>query len=120
MPDTRTFPLQSHSVALARRFVPGALREVATDHGAADLLVGELATNAVKHADSPFSVSVDVRAGVVRIEVVNDAPELVAAVNMEPSEAGGFGLRLVDALSQHWGTESTGAKKVVWFELARS
>src|SRR5829696_2828733 len=102
--DARTFPAQPPSVLAARRFVRDSLSAVATDHHAAELLVTELATNAVEHARSPFSVSVDIRTATVRIEVRNDAPALVAIVTTEPSEAGGFGMRLVDALSHHWGT----------------
>src|SRR3954452_21935735 len=103
MVESRTFPAEPQSAALARRFVLDVLVDVTTDHFAAELLVGELATNAIEHAESPFSVSVDVQASVVRIEITNDAPELLAVVTEHPSSAGGFGLRIVDELSQHWG-----------------
>jgi two-component sensor histidine kinase len=118
MSDSRTFPLHMHSVGAARHFVTDSLEAVPTDHFAAALLVSELAANAVAHAETPFAVHVERRADVVHIEVVNDAPELVASMTQHPSERGGFGLQLVDRLSEHWGTESEGDKKVVWFELA--
>jgi anti-sigma regulatory factor (Ser/Thr protein kinase) len=91
-----------------------------TDHYAAELLASELATNAVEHAHSSFEIRIDLRPAVVRVEIANDAPELLALVNQHPSAAGGYGLRLVESLSQHWGTESATHEKVVWFELARS
>jgi two-component sensor histidine kinase len=116
----RTFPLQQRSVALARRFVSDALDSVAIDQFAAELLVSELATNAVEHARSPFTVSVSIRSTEVRIAVSNDAPELLAVVTQEPTDKGGFGLQLVDKLSQLWGTLSTEGKKTVWFQLARA
>jgi two-component sensor histidine kinase len=118
MPESRTFPANLQSVAAARRFVTDSVRDVATDHFAAVPLVSELAANAVAHAKTPFVVHVERRADVLRIEVANDAPELLATVTQQPSSAGGFGLQLVDELSQHWGTESQKDKKVVWFELA--
>jgi len=116
----RTFPSQQGSVALARRFVSNALDSVAIDHFAAELLVSELATNAVEHARSPFTVSVHIRSSNVRIAVVDDAPELLAVVRHAPTDKGGFGLRLVEKLSQLWGTVSAEGKKIVWFELARA
>jgi anti-sigma regulatory factor (Ser/Thr protein kinase) len=117
MSQSRTFPPDLHSVGAARHFVADSLRSTPTDHFAAALLVSELAANAVTHAETPFAVNVERRTGVVRIEVSNDAPELLATMT-QPSEEGGFGLHLVDQLSQHWGTESAVDKKVVWFELA--
>ena len=36
----------------------------------------------------------------------------------EPSEGGGYGLRLVKSLSTDWGVESRWDEKVVWFEVA--
>jgi hypothetical protein len=118
MSSVRSFSPQPQNITLALRFVRDALRDVETDDGAAELLVTELATNAVEHAESPFSVCVDIRGAIVHIEVINDTPELLATVTQQPSEKGGFGLRLVEALSSHWGTESAESKKVVWFELA--
>jgi len=116
----RTFPLQRRSVALARRFVSDALDSVAIDQFAAELLVSELANNAIEHARSPFTVSVRIRSTDVRIAVVNDAPELLAVVTHEPTEKGGFGLQLVEKLSDLWGTLSDEGKKIVWFQLPRA
>jgi hypothetical protein len=51
-----------------------------------------------------------------RVEVVNDAPEMLAALR-EPSAGSGRGLHIVDALASRWGTEALDREKVVWFEL---
>ena len=51
-----------------------------------------------------------------RVEIVNDAPEMVAAMR-EPSDGSGRGLHIVNALARTWGTYATGGEKVVWFEL---
>jgi hypothetical protein len=55
----------------------------------------------------------------VRIEIINDAPELLL-IKKDPSLDGGRGLRILDQLSQCWGVESRSNEKVVWFELAHS
>jgi hypothetical protein len=51
-----------------------------------------------------------------RVEIVNDAPEMVVALQ-EPSDGSGRGLHIVDALASRWGAEVTDREKVVWFEL---
>jgi anti-sigma regulatory factor (Ser/Thr protein kinase) len=119
MVASRMFPAHGSSVGAARRFVRELLSVVPTDQSAAELLVSELATNAVEHGRSAFEVRVDIRSSIVRVAVVNDAPELLVAVTEQPSEAGGFGLNLVEALAPLWGTESTADTKTVWFELPR-
>jgi hypothetical protein len=113
------FSSEPHSVTDARRFVRDSLEAVSTDRNAAEVLVGELATNAVEHARTGFEVCIDIQPTLVRVEVNNDAPELLAVVNEKPTDHGGYGLRLVETLSQHWGTESAHGQKRVWFELAR-
>jgi anti-sigma regulatory factor (Ser/Thr protein kinase) len=80
------------------------------------LLAAEVAANAVIHANSPFEVRVHDDGPAFRVEIVNDAPELVAAVR-EPSDDSGRGLHIVEALARRWGSESRGDQKVVWFEL---
>ena len=84
---------------------------------AVELLTSELATNAVVHAKTGFRVRVRGDDRNVRVEIINDEPELLLAMR-EPSEHGGRGLRLVEGLSSDWGAESRRDEKVVWFELA--
>jgi anti-sigma regulatory factor (Ser/Thr protein kinase) len=96
------------------------VRDVATqvgaDPGAAELLAAELATNAVIHAQSPFEIRVGRNADALRVEIVNDKPELLP-IKKTPSEEGGRGLAILDALANDWGTESRPDCKAVWFEL---
>ena len=113
----RTFEAESRSVADARHYVAHALDGVAIDRDAAELLVSELAANAIGHAGGRFDIEVEITAQRVRIEVVDGAPAAVLAVSERPSARGGFGLRLVDALAQRWGTETLETRKGVWFEL---
>ena len=90
--------------------------EVGVDADAAELLASELATNAVIHANSAFEVRVADDGETFRVEVVNDAPEMVAAMR-EPSDGSGRGLHIVNAVAHRWGTDVMDGEKVVWFEL---
>ena len=77
------------------------------------LALSELASNAVRHARTPFEVVVEVN-GQVRIEVEDgsaDAPVLKA-----PSNEGGRGLPVVDQLCHRWGIHIVREKKCVWCE----
>jgi PAS domain S-box-containing protein len=92
----------------------------------ARLLVSELVTNAVRHADMPEDSTIEVRAvaepqRMVRVEVHDegtgfDPGELPPLIADDPREAG-WGLVLVDRLSSRWGVER-GAGFTVWFEVS--
>jgi hypothetical protein len=55
----------------------------------------------------------------VRIEVINDAPELLL-IKKDPSENGGRGLDILDGFAQDWGVETRSDQKIVWFELGQA
>ena len=59
--SSRMFLPVPESVRASRKFVVAALRRLEADHlvNDATVIVSELATNAVRHAGSPFRVSVD-------------------------------------------------------------
>ena len=95
-----------------------AVRGTGVDPSVVALLTSEIATNAVLHARSPYRVRVFERPEIVRVEIINDEPELLLAMK-DPSEHGGRGLRIIDQLANDWGTESTRSDKIVWFELRR-
>lgn len=59
---------------------------------------------------------VQCRSGAVRIEIINDAPELLL-IKQQPSTDGGRGLHILDELAQDWGVETHADHKIVWFEL---
>jgi two-component sensor histidine kinase len=84
------------------------------------LLVSELVTNAVRHAATPFDVTIVIEGAQVTVAVVDHdrshPPELQ---DPEPEDTSGRGLRIVQELSSSWGTESLGGNlKRVWFRLA--
>ena len=112
----RRFDVLPQSIRDARTFVRDFADAAGADADAAELLASELATNAVRHARTSYEVRMGKHAGVLRVEIVNDAPELLLAMRA-PSAEGGRGLAIVEDVAQDWGTVSHGGEKVVWFEL---
>jgi two-component sensor histidine kinase len=82
------------------------------------VVTSELATNALKHAETGFEVSVTVEADTVRIEVQDGAGAMGLASDIA-RDTGGFGLRLVEHFSTEWGVEIRGDDKAVWVRLPR-
>lgn len=105
----------------ARRFVTAVLgcRPFGEHAPAADaqLVVSELASNAVVHAGSPFSVSVRCDGPVVRISVQDRSPRAPLMRDAGPTARSGRGLHLVDAVTSNWGVELEADGKTVWAEL---
>jgi anti-sigma regulatory factor (Ser/Thr protein kinase) len=87
------------------------------------LLVSELVTNSVRHAQltsgATIRVSVAMSDGVLRLEVEDPGDGVIRAVPPDREGGGGFGLYLVDMLAQRWGSTNDG-KTCVWVELAVS
>jgi anti-sigma regulatory factor (Ser/Thr protein kinase) len=88
----------------------------------ARLLASELVTNSVRHArgerETSISMTVDVRPDRLRV-CVEDAGQ--GDVRVEPQTTrrtgSGFGLFLVDEVSDRWGVSRTSDGTRVWFEL---
>ena len=79
------------------------------------LAVSELATNAVVHAQTPFTLTVLSADGSLVVELRDASPAPPLAGVHDVLAEGGRGLLLVQALSREWGTraDADGAK-VVW------
>ncbi|WP_322987147.1 ATP-binding SpoIIE family protein phosphatase [Actinacidiphila guanduensis] len=109
---------QAQTAGRARRLVRQALRRWGLDEqvDAAELLVSEVVTNAVRYAERPVTLRL-LRTDVLRCEVGDDAPLLPRMRHAAPEEEGGRGLYLVNRMAQRWGATRLGAGKVVWFEL---
>jgi hypothetical protein len=83
----------------------------------AELLVGELVTNAVRHSHGrPVEVRL-VRGDNLLCEVDDDDHALPSLLGAGPTDEAGRGLRVVSTLAREWGATRTGAGKTVWFEL---
>jgi len=112
-------PPTTDSVPMARRFVRARLVDGAVDVDAAALLVSEVVTNAILHARTTVTLSVDVADEVVRIAVRDGSPVRPRPHAFAPTSATGRGLQLLDRLARRWGVDAdpvTGGK-IVWFEM---
>jgi anti-sigma regulatory factor (Ser/Thr protein kinase) len=88
------------------------------DETAVALVASELVTNALMHTASPVAVAVDVAADRTRIEVWDGSPDAAACTRDPPhDETGGFGLAIVDRLSDAWGVCRADDRKYVWAEF---
>ncbi|MFF1708125.1 SpoIIE family protein phosphatase [Streptomyces sp. NPDC058252] len=83
----------------------------------AELMVGELVGNAVRHAHSRQIALRLVRGDTLLCEVDDDDHTLPTLLSAGPDDEFGRGLRVVSTLAREWGTSRTSAGKTVWFEL---
>lgn len=116
------FPPTVESTRTARELVTATLADwgrtdLAPDGG---LVVAELATNAVRHVGSDFTVSISRGGGGIRL-TVGDASVTVPWRRVPSADMpGGYGLRLVQALTSRSGHEIVSGGKLVWAELCTS
>lgn len=117
----RAFAGSPESAGAARRFVADTLREWGVDDRADDLelVVTELATNAIKHAGSAFNVQLSCSPDAVRVAVTDSSPDPPVPRAGSVLSTSGRGLLLVSAIADRWGSEPAGAGKAVWAELWR-
>jgi anti-sigma regulatory factor (Ser/Thr protein kinase) len=104
--------------ALARNALSGLDNETRDD---ALLLTSELVTNAVRHAGCEWGEQIEVVArrdrSSLRITVSDPGRSRTQPVVRERADAGGLGLRLVQALARRWAVEHN-ERTHVWAELA--
>ena len=120
---TADFAAELGAPAAARRFVRDGLRQWGdADEDLVDevaLVVSELATNAVVHAGTAFSVGIRVLPAqqLVRLSVRDADPIMSTIGDSSPAAQAGWGLSLVAELASCWGVETTSDGKVVWAEF---
>ena len=107
------------SAGAARRFVDETLER--WDCGdlldTVTLLVSELVTNAVVHARSEVDVTVQLKHGSVRVEVL-DQGETVPRRRAAGDEAtSGRGVEMIELLATAWGVDVLEQGKRIWFEV---
>jgi anti-sigma regulatory factor (Ser/Thr protein kinase) len=118
-----TFKVASEpeSVAAAREAVTDAAHG-AVDAGAVEtarLLVSELVTNSIVHgtAESPLELEVETSEAGLRVNVIDHGAGFARRPGTDnPDYSGGWGLFLVEELSDAWGIIRNGHTRV-WFEL---
>jgi anti-sigma regulatory factor (Ser/Thr protein kinase) len=113
----RDAALAARRAVLARNGVlPASVREDVL------LLVTELVTNSVRHADvgPEQSLRVELRFSPRRVRVDVFDPGTGFTRALAPSrgdESGGWGLFLVDQIAHRWGVTPTASGTCVWFEI---
>ena len=107
------------AAARARQFVAQTLRAWGLEEAVedAELLVSELVTNAILHARSPATVTIDRDGTRLRVAVCDSSPSPPRLRDYGPDAVTGRGLLLVDRIARRWGVEMNGEGKCVWFEV---
>ena len=108
----------SAAPAAARRYVGETLDDLPRDVvEPVSLMVSELASNCVQHAETDFTVSIERTEHEIRVDVADGGGGGVARRDPPPTEPTGRGLRIVEQLSDAWGvTKPVGHDgSEVWF-----
>ncbi|HEX3090345.1 MAG TPA: MEDS domain-containing protein [Ilumatobacteraceae bacterium] len=116
---TRSFVGDSRSLRGVRQFVVDTLWQWDVEGLCDDatIVVSELATNSILHAQSDFTVALARQAGTVRLSVLDGSDQFPRLRDPSPTTVTGRGLRLVTALATRWGTVAVGGGKEVWADF---
>jgi anti-sigma regulatory factor (Ser/Thr protein kinase) len=112
-------PPQLSSASLARDLVMSVCHDWQLEGLLDDLslVVTELVGNAIRHAGTDMEVRLVAIDGGVRLEVHDGSTQPLRPRPAAPSDEGGRGLMLVDALSTRYGVDGEPQGKRVWVEL---
>jgi serine/threonine-protein kinase RsbW len=120
----RHLPVTPEAAAAARHALDG-LSDDRRDGRMRDvrLLVSELVTNAVRHANlasgDVIELVIEIADQTLRVEVHDPGGGFVpSAPSPDPARPSGWGLYLVAELADRWGVDSEDTT-LVWFELDR-
>ena len=90
----------------------------------AQLLVSELVTNSLRHAqlsaEAPLRLNASLSPKTLRLELWDDGNDgnVAQRAPRRGEQAGGYGLRLVARLASDWGVDRDSHGTTVWLELA--
>ncbi|MGN6473556.1 MAG: MEDS domain-containing protein, partial [Mycobacteriales bacterium] len=114
----RYYPAHAASPRLARKVVRSTLDGWGmSDLGDDAMLVAtELATNAVRHAQSDFTLSMAHSPHGVRL-AIGDTVAGMTSHPPDPDDTGGRGLQIIAGLARAWGHHPADNGKLVWAEL---
>ena len=84
-----------------------------------ELVATELVSNAIVHAHGEVGVVLALDGDHLSVEVSDGAPDRIPVLYDVPRGEHGYGLRIVDSLSERWGydTETDLDRKKVWASL---
>ena len=107
------------SVRKARTFVADAFGQASEEQrDRAVLITSELATNAVIHAESAFTVTTTTTAEEIHVAVTDAGGAVPHLRQPKQSELHGRGLLITNSLADRWGVEIRSGGTTVWFVLA--
>ena len=116
----RTFEPTTSTPKHARRFVEACMISWGMTGVSEPVLlaVSELATNAVTHGDGPVTLTLSTEGDRVRVEVENEGTgtPVMRSPDADRQANGGWGLHLVDTLTDNWGIDVRPHTTAVWFE----
>jgi anti-sigma regulatory factor (Ser/Thr protein kinase) len=113
-----TLPPELSSVGIARALVsqlssPAGLLEMV------QVVVAEFASNAVRHAGTPFTVVLNEEGETVTVSVSDGVSTQPKVQHPPPTIPNGRGLMVVEGLSEDWGVnQHPGDGKTVWARIA--
>lgn len=112
---------EDESVPRARHFVCNLLVDQRFLHLVEDvpLVVSELATNAVRHANTPFAVTLEQVDQSILLTVTDSSPAPPVRLSTDLMDGSGHGLSIVALVSRDWGvTQLPREAKSVWASFA--
>ncbi len=114
--ESREFSASPENVAAARRFVAAIALAWDLDDLEWPLVqvVSELASNAIIHAGTDFTVCLDREDEAIRLEVIDTSSRRVQTRSYDLDATTGRGLRLVERLAREWGVAKAENGKSVW------
>lgn len=116
----RSYPPVPRSCSQARRDLRAFLGSRDVDDEATEtalLVANELASNAVDHARTPFTLTADLTPGNLHIELADGSADEPRVQPHDPRAARGRGLQLVDSLALRWSVDRHAAGKTVTADL---
>jgi two-component sensor histidine kinase len=113
--STHLLPPDAGSIVLARRAVE-ALPLAPGRTGEVKLIVSELVTNSIEHAELSAGDRIEVLArvdprGALHVEVRDPGP------GPPPDARSGMGWRILERMADRWGVDRRDGQARVWFEL---
>lgn len=116
---SRTLHPRPQAAGQARRLVRGWLEDwgLGDVQDAALLVISEMVTNAVTHAEGLITVEASADETTLRLAVTDASHALPRLERADPAAEHGRGVDLVDMLSRRWGTDRLPVGKRVWAEL---
>lgn len=109
----RQFDPRPQTLPQARAFIRTRTRGSARADDV-ELAASELATNAIRHARTPFELSIEVAPKHIRVEVSDLSSRMPKLLK---SGRRRHGLEIVASIAERWGVDKLDDGKIVWAEF---